>query len=245
MLLDHFSQETIVKLGHYVYRLIDPRNGNTFYVGVGTGNRVFEHVKGAIKVKGNEEQTNLKIGIINEIITANLQVIHVIQRYGMTRDTAFEVEAALIDSYPGLSNTVRGHYSTQRGIISAFEIEQQTKLSVFEAPRDLKFMIIKTTAWKEGGWASEFEDPVYEATRQSWVVDFNRVKNYKYVLSVANTVVKKVYEVESWHLTPNSNRKHFIGKEAPKEVSEIFINKRIPDKFTGKGMANPVLYSRN
>ena len=212
---------------------------------MGQGNRVFEHVKGAIKVKGNEDQTNLKIGIINEIITANLQVIHVIQRYGMTRDTAFEVEAALIDSYPGLSNTVRGHYSTQRGIISAFEIEQQTKLSVFEAPRDLKFMIIKTTAWKEGGWASEFEDPVYEATRQSWVVDFNRVKNYKYVLSVANTVVKKVYEVESWHLTPNSNRKHFIGKEAPKEVSEIFINKRIPDKFTGKGMANPVLYSRN
>jgi len=212
---------------------------------VGQGNRVFEHVKGAIKVKGNEDQTNLKIGIINEIITANLQVIHVIQRYGMTRDTAFEVEAALIDSYPGLSNTVRGHYSTQRGIISAFEIEQQTKLSVFEAPRDLKFMIIKTTAWKEGGWASEFEDPVYEATRQSWVVDFNRVNNYKYVLSVANTVVKKVYEVESWHLTPNSNRKHFIGKEAPKEVSEIFINKRIPDKFTGKGMANPVLYSRN
>ena len=212
---------------------------------MGQGNRVFEHVKGAIKVKGNEDQTNLKIGIINEIITANLQVIHVIQRYGMTRDTAFEVEAALIDSYPGLSNTVRGHYSTQRGIISAFEIEQQTKLSVFEAPRDLKFMIIKTTAWKEGGWASEFEDPVYEATRQSWVVDFNRVKNYKYVLSVANTVVKKVYEVESWHLTPNSNRKHFIGKEAPKEVSEIFINKRIPDKFTGKGMANPVLYSHN
>lgn len=212
---------------------------------MGQGNRVFEHVKGAIEVKGNEDQTNLKIGIINEIITANLQVIHVIQRYGMTRDTAFEVEAALIDSYPGLSNTVRGHYSTQRGIISAFEIEQQTKLSVFEAPRDLKFMIIKTTAWKEGGWASEFEDPVYEATRQSWVVDFNRVKNYKYVLSVANTVVKKVYEVESWHLTPNSNRKHFIGKEAPKEVSEIFINKRIPDKFTGKGMANPVLYSRN
>ena len=60
MLIDHFSPETIEKVGHYVYRLIDPRNGNTFYVGVGQGNRVFEHVKGAIKVKGNEDQTNLK-----------------------------------------------------------------------------------------------------------------------------------------------------------------------------------------
>ena len=48
MQLDRFSQETIDKLGHYVYRLIDPRNGNTFYVGVGKGNRVFDHVKGAI-----------------------------------------------------------------------------------------------------------------------------------------------------------------------------------------------------
>jgi len=36
-----FSEEVIEKIGHYVYRLIDPRNGNTFYVGRGQGNRVF------------------------------------------------------------------------------------------------------------------------------------------------------------------------------------------------------------
>lgn len=46
--INEFSQETINKIGYYVYRLIDPRNGQTFYVGKGKGNRVFQHVLGAI-----------------------------------------------------------------------------------------------------------------------------------------------------------------------------------------------------
>ena len=59
-------------------------------------------------------------------------------------------------------------------------------------------MIIKTTAWKDGGWASQ-ENPVYE-NRKSWVVSLPSRK-YKYVLSVANTIVVEVFEVESWHET--------------------------------------------
>ena len=46
-----FSDETAERLGYYVYRLIDPRNGRTFYVGKGKGNRVFEHIKCALKEK--------------------------------------------------------------------------------------------------------------------------------------------------------------------------------------------------
>lgn len=34
-----FASEVAVQLKTYVYRLIDPRNGETFYVGKGTGNR--------------------------------------------------------------------------------------------------------------------------------------------------------------------------------------------------------------
>ena len=44
-----FSPEVCEKLGYYVYRLIDPRNGQTFYVGKGKGNRVFAHVECALK----------------------------------------------------------------------------------------------------------------------------------------------------------------------------------------------------
>lgn len=243
MQLDRFSQETIDKLGHYVYRLIDPRNGNTFYVGVGKGNRVFDHVKGAIKYKGEDNSISLKAGTINDIRSSGLEVIHVIHRYGMSKETAFEVEAALIDSYPGLTNSVSGHYSSERGIISAYEIEYQTKLSVFDEPKDIKYMIIKTKAWKNGGWASEMENPVYEATRWSWVVSLSSVKDYKYVLSVYDSVVVEVFEVESWHERTDSNRKYFTGKLAPEAIRSIFKDKRIPDRFTKKGQSNPVLYS--
>ena len=143
MNIDHFSPETITKLDHYVYRLIDPRNGNTFYVGVGQGNRIFDHIKGVIQYKGEEDFLSLKMENIQEIIKANMQVIHIIQRYGMSKDTALEVEAALIDTFPGLTNLVRGHHSMDRGITSAYEIEQETKLPVYEKPKNLNYMIIK------------------------------------------------------------------------------------------------------
>ena len=45
-----FTPEVADRLKYYVYRLIDPRNGETFYVGKGIGNRVFSHVKGELEV---------------------------------------------------------------------------------------------------------------------------------------------------------------------------------------------------
>ena len=37
-MINKFSPEVINQIDHYVYRLVDPRNGKTFYVGVGKGN---------------------------------------------------------------------------------------------------------------------------------------------------------------------------------------------------------------
>ena len=44
-----FAREVVEKLDNYVYRLVDPRTGLTFYVGKGSGNRVFDHAAGALK----------------------------------------------------------------------------------------------------------------------------------------------------------------------------------------------------
>lgn len=41
-------------------------------------------------------------------------MIHVIVRYGMDEKTAFEVESAVIDSTPGLTNIQSGHSQTTR-----------------------------------------------------------------------------------------------------------------------------------
>jgi hypothetical protein len=47
---DKFPPGVIAELNWYVYRLIDPRNGETFYVGKGQGDRIFQHVKAALSV---------------------------------------------------------------------------------------------------------------------------------------------------------------------------------------------------
>ena len=43
------------QLKWYVYRLIDPRNGETFYVGKGKGDRVFEHANGVLSPTSKED----------------------------------------------------------------------------------------------------------------------------------------------------------------------------------------------
>ena len=44
---------------------------------------------------------------IREIQITGFEVAHVIHRHGMDEATALEVEAALIDAYPGLSSLGR------------------------------------------------------------------------------------------------------------------------------------------
>jgi hypothetical protein len=51
MQTDRFSPGVTRELNWYVYRLIDPRNGETFYVGKRQGDRIFQH--GKVRVVGN------------------------------------------------------------------------------------------------------------------------------------------------------------------------------------------------
>ena len=62
--IEKFSPEVCKELDYYVYRLIDPRNGETFYVGKGKDNRVFEHVKQALKLDKDEDEITVKYDIM-------------------------------------------------------------------------------------------------------------------------------------------------------------------------------------
>jgi len=42
-----FSPAVVEALGYYVYLLKDPETDKVFYVGKGTGNRIFQHLKEA------------------------------------------------------------------------------------------------------------------------------------------------------------------------------------------------------
>ena len=84
----NLSQSTIEKLGYYVYLLIDPRDNKVFYVGKGKGNRINQHLLGALDDKTNETE---KIKKIREIQNTGLEVKHSVLRHELTEKEAFEV----------------------------------------------------------------------------------------------------------------------------------------------------------
>jgi len=47
---------------------------------------------------------------------------HVIHRHGLDEETAFEVEACLIDAYPEVTNLASGRYSDERGVMHSKQI---------------------------------------------------------------------------------------------------------------------------
>ncbi len=81
------------RLGYYVYRLVDRRNDETFYVGKGKGGRILQHVTDA----RSSAIESRKLNRIREIEAGGSSVSFLIHRHGLTEKEAFEVEAALID----------------------------------------------------------------------------------------------------------------------------------------------------
>lgn len=243
--MKRFSPEVCEKIGCYVYRLIDPRNGQTFYVGKGKGNRVFAHVYDALKqydgtnyIERNEDDISAKIKQIREIHNAGLEVIHVIQRWGMDEKTAYEVESAIIDCFAGLSNAVDGH-DTDRGVTNAVELEKSLACEPYKEP-DFKYLIIKTSSERVNGEICK--GSIYEAARYAWRLNRKNLDNYRYAFATIKGIVKGVYEIERWE-PAEENRWQFYGHEAGEEIKERFINYRLPDYYIKKGMASPVLYS--
>jgi len=248
-MINEFSTEVIQQLGYYVYRLIDPRNGQTFYVGKGRGNRVFQHVKCAIDYYDGAENVQdsdpNKFRIIKEIIDAGLEVIHIIQRWHMSEAEALQVEAALIDAYQGLSNLQSGHHSDY-GVTNAEQLEKRFKLAVYDEPADFKYMIIKVRWWRLDELLQEFpETNRYEATRRSWKIRPRSIKEYPFVFSVTDGIVREVYKINKWYKVEESNRYAFDGEIADELIRKRFVDKRIPDTYSKKGMASPVLFSKN
>lgn len=248
--MNGFTSEVCEKLKYYVYRLIDPRNGQTFYVGKGKGNRVFAHANDALKncdLSKDEDTVSLKLNTIRNIKREGLEVIYLIHRYGLDEDTAYEVESAVIDCFQGLSNLVNGHYG-DRGVTNALTLQRNLSVKAYTEPDNLKYMLIKTK-WdrvnqlKEENPELSEEECVYRATRYSWKISPERAKQYDYALSVIDGIVQGVYKVKDWKLSDNGVRYEFDKDDnVSPEVVEHFLRKRIPDTYTKKGMASPVLY---
>ena len=245
--ITEFSPEVCEVLESYVYRLVDPRNGHTFYVGKGHNNRVFAHAKCALKETENadydpeiDDEGNLKYETIREIKDAGLEVIYIIQKYGLTNREALIIESALIDAYSlkQLTNRIKG-FSTSEPT-NALTLQRDLSAEEYvDDPDNPKYMIIKVKDY----WLNQRNDR-YECTRYAWPVNLERARKHPYVLSVTRGIVREVYKVDEWHESDRAGRSEFEGHIAEDEVRSIFINKRIPEKYRKKGMARPVLYCK-
>ncbi|EAV41054.1 hypothetical protein SIAM614_30031 [Stappia aggregata IAM 12614] len=249
-----FTEEVCEKLGNYVYRLIDPRNGETFYVGKGRNNRVFDHAAGRPGMSSESNETlGAKLDRIRAIQNAGLDVIHVIHRHEIPNDAVFEVEAALIDAYPGLTNVQGGHASSDRGPMNHLELI--TKYDLPELPVDPEHSLILININKLENRSNR--KAIYNLVRYCWRISRQRAEAAEYVLAVVRGVVVGAFRPERWMpATPENfpdipyadgseaHRVGFVGTEAPTEVWELYVGqngKRVVQSEL-KHIQNPVRF---
>ena len=241
--IELFPANVARKLKTYVYRLIDPRNGETFYVGKGRGDRVFSHIRGEQKLEGDELDNKLKR--IREIRVAGFDVAHVIHRHGMDDKTAFEVEAALIDAYPGLTNVGGGAGSNDYGAMHAQEIVSRysAEPATFDHVRALLISVNRS--------ATEASS-LYEATRYAWKLNKSKAEQAEVVLATRQGEIVGAFIAHRWLAATAENfpghdpvpgRFGFEGEEASDDTKKLYVRKRVPDEYRKPGAANPIKYT--
>jgi hypothetical protein len=259
LILNKFKQEVIEALKVYVYRLVDPRNGETFYIGKGVGNRVFQHVEDATSNNSyaslnsdededieSEEYYSQKINRIKEILNADMEVIHIIHKHGMDHETAFAVEAALIDAYPALSNAVGGHGSSDFGPMNVSELEKLYGRSEFE---DIghKLILININETVKSRL-------IYDAVRCAWRMGMDRAKKSDFILAHSRGIIRGVFKPLEWKVALKENFKEclkedfpdrigFIGEDPTESIKNHYIGKLIPASYRKKGASNPIRFN--
>ena len=255
--LDRFPNDILEKLHWYVYRLVDPTNGETFYVGKGQGDRVFHHAKGETFL-AEDELMPLKIGKIRSIMDKGFSVTHVIHRHGIeNQNTAFEVEAALIEAYPNLTNIQGGHGSLIRGAMTAEKIVELYTLE--EATFRHKLIVIdisRTFSMRRDATRKSLLD----AVRFMWRLKKPRAEKCEYVLAQRGGVILGVFHPEKWleaklenfpefeemirKLEERGGKKRigFKGHEVTDSaITSLYKNKRVPSALR-KAPRSPCRY---
>lgn len=240
-----FDQKTIDKLKYYVYALIEPELKQPFYVGKGTGNRVFQHVNCALV----DEKESDKYDIIRKIHRNGKKVDHIILRHGLTEKVALEIESTLIDysKFFGhdLTNIVLGYSSIDNGLMSADEIIRKYNAPPLNFLEDPAIIININKTYIRGTGALG----IYKATKEYWAVDKDRIKTIKYALSEYRGLIVEVFEINDWYPVETTDKNEnprtrwgFNGKVADESIRMKYINKSVKH-IKKPGASNPIRYT--
>lgn len=261
--INGFSEKSLDALnGFYVYALIDPRDEKVFYIGKGTGNRVFSHEYESGKSRNSEKQKLLKI---QEIENSGFSVKRLIVNWGLTENEAFVAEASLINllKYIGdvqLTNDVSGHHVHESLTVEEFE---QLYGAVPLNKEDIKhsILVIKINKLYRRGMS---ESEIYDAVRGFWAASLKSIEARKveYVFGVYNGLIVGVYKPDEWHygyeikdipqredMKPEDyervkNRVYFVCNDYTNldEEGKFYLHKSIVNLKANQSAQNPITY---
>lgn len=103
----------MVPAGPYVYALVDPRDSSVFYVGKGTGRRMYQHEREVMRGKVSNAA---KASRIAEILAAGLRVACKVLAVFGNDAAAFKAERAFIAEHAGLTNANAGGGGSVAGL---------------------------------------------------------------------------------------------------------------------------------
>lgn len=258
-----FSEKALSALqGFYVYALVDPRNDTIFYVGKGTGNRVFAHEIESVKLCEREKK---KLQKIREIEKSGFCVKRLLLNWGLSENEAFAAEATLINvmNYMQniqLTNEVAGQHVHESITVEAFERQYG---AVPLQKKDIKhsILVIKINKlYRRDMGAAE----LYDTVRGYWAASLKSIKARKveYVFGVYNGLIVAVYKPDEWHygyeridipqadlIKPEDferlkNRIYFVCKDYEQldEEGRFYLYKSIEKLKVNQSAQNPITY---
>jgi hypothetical protein len=99
---------------------------------------------------------------------------------------------------------------------------------------------------------SSAETSLYEATRYAWKIKKSKAKQAEIILATVRGLIVGAFVADDWLPATSANfpghedmpgRLGFVGREAPANISALYVGKRVPDEYRKRGAANPVKYS--
>lgn len=261
--INSFSEKALDALGgFYVYALVDPRDNKVFYIGKGTGNRVFSHEIESGKSYKSEKK---KLQKIREIENSGAWVKRLIVNWGLSEAEAFIAEATLINllNYVPdvqLTNEVAGHHVHES--LTAEEFEMLYGAIPLEK-QDIKHsvLVIKINKLYRRDMSQK---ELYDAVRGFWVISLKSIeaRKVKYVFGVYNGLIVAVYKPDEWHYgyeMVDVPQREILGPEdyerlkkrvyfrcedysALDEEGKFYLNKSIVNLKVNQSAQNPITY---
>lgn len=128
----------------YVYALIDPRTDEVFYIGKGTGKRMYAHEKEARRGKISNQAKYLKI---KSILDDGYSVEYKVLRHLEDEDAAYQAEVEEILAHAHLTNANKGGGGSFCGVVS-IKREADKARQLLDKMLDLDVWLNSISEWQ-------------------------------------------------------------------------------------------------